>query len=294
MIFAPELLPGNAGGPAAPPARARARLRGLRPGTVVAAAFLLLLVVAVAWPGLFAADPNSANLVAALQGPSRAHLLGTDQLGRDTFARVVYGARLSLFLGLGATVAAGAVGAAWGLAAGLGGELADEVAMRLADIFLSFPSILTALLVVAILGPGEVNLIVAIAASQAPVFARVVRVQAKLVSQALYVRAAVALGLPRFAVIARHIVPNVLGPLLALLTVNLATALLTGSSLSFLGLGPQPPNPEWGSMLAQARDYLQFDPLLGVFPGVAITVTVIAVSVVGRDLQARFEGRPRT
>ncbi len=163
--------------------------------------------------------------------------------------------------------------------------------MRLADIFLSFPSMLMALLVVAVLGPGEGNVLVAIAVSLAPVFARVVRVQTLVVRDSLYVHSAVSLGLPWRTVVTRHIVPNVLGPLIALLMMSIGTSVLTGSSLSFLGLGPQPPTPEWGAMLSQARDYLEVDWALAVFPGAALAMTVIAINVVGRDLQARFEGR---
>jgi peptide/nickel transport system permease protein len=265
--------------------------RRMRPGLVVAGGFLALVVVAAIWPGLFASGPDNINPLDALQGPSLSHLFGTDQLGRDTFARVVYGARYSLLLGIGPTIAAGVVGGTWGLVAGLGGDAVDEAAMRVADIFLSFPSTLMALLVVAVLGPSERNVVIAIAVSLAPMFARVVRIQTLVVKDSQYVHAAVALGVSRRGVVARHVTPNVVGPLLVLLTMNVGTSVLTGSSLSFLGLGPQPPTPEWGSMLAQARDYLQADWALAVFPGLAVTLTVIAISVAGRALQARFEGR---
>lgn len=291
MTITGDLLPGETLVLSGPVRRVRTASLAIRPGTAVAALFLLLVLVAVIWPGLLASGPDTINPLDALQGPSAAHWFGTDQLGRDTFARVVYGARQSMFLGVGATLAAGAVGALWGFVAGLGGQVADEAAMRVADIFMSFPSTLMALLVVAILGPGERNVVIAIAVSLAPMFARVVRVQTLVVKDAPYVHAAVALGISRRAVIARHIVPNVVGPLLVLLTMNVGTSVLLGSSLSFLGLGPQAPTPEWGSMLSQAQNYLQADWALAVFPGLAVTLTVIAISVVGRDLQARFEGR---
>lgn len=291
MTITGDLLPGETLVLSGPVRRVRTASLAIRPGTAVAALFLLLVLVAVIWPGLLASGPDTINPLDALQGPSAAHWFGTDQLGRDTFARVVYGARQSMFLGVGATLAAGAVGALWGFVAGLGGQVADETAMRVADIFMSFPSTLMALLVVAILGPGERNVVIAIAVSLAPMFARVVRVQTLVVKDAPYVHAAVALGISRRAVIARHIVPNVVGPLLVLLTMNVGTSVLLGSSLSFLGLGPQAPTPEWGSMLSQAQNYLQADWALAVFPGLAVTLTVIAISVVGRDLQARFEGR---
>jgi peptide/nickel transport system permease protein len=271
--------------------RTRVRAATIRPGVAVAGVFLIVVVVAVIWPGLFASGPDNINPIDALQGPSLSHLFGTDQLGRDTFARVVYGARTSVFLGVGPTIAGGVVGAIWGLVAGLGGGVVDEAAMRVADIFMSFPSTLMALLVVAVLGPSTRNVVIAIAVSLAPVFARIVRVQTLVVKDSQYVHAAVSLGVRRRGVVARHVVPNVVGPLLVLLTMNVGTSILAGSSLSFLGLGPQPPTPEWGSMLSQARDYLQSDWALAVFPGLAVTLTVVAVSVVGRQLQARFEGR---
>jgi peptide/nickel transport system permease protein len=276
---------------AGPLRRARGASRSIRPGTLLAGVFLLLVLLAVIWPGLLASGPDDINPLVALQGPSGAHWFGTDQLGRDTFARVVYGARQSVFLGIGPTLAAGVIGTAWGLAAGLGTSAVDEAAMRLADIFMSFPGVLMALLVVATLGPGERNVIIAVAVPLTPVFARVVRVQTLVVRDAPYVHAAVSLGIPRRAVVARHVVPNVVGPLMALFTMNVGVSILVGSSLSYLGLGPQAPTPEWGAMLSQASNYLQSDWALAVFPGLAVTLTVISVSVIGRDMQSRFEGR---
>jgi peptide/nickel transport system permease protein len=265
--------------------------RTLRPGLIIASALFLLVCVAALWPQLFASNPNVINPVIALHGPTAQHLFGTDQLGRDTFARVIYGARASLLLGLGATAVAGAVGAVWGVIAGLSGRAVDEAAMRLADIFMSVPSMLMALLVVAALGPSGRNIAIAIAVSLSPGFARVVRIQTLVVKNAGYVNAATALGVRRWGVIMRHVVPNVLPPLLVLATMTISQVIIIGASLSFLGLGPQPPTPEWGSMLAEARDYLQNDWALAIFPGLAITLTVISIGVIGREVQARFEGR---
>jgi peptide/nickel transport system permease protein len=260
---------------------------------VLASAFLLLLLVDVLAPGLFASAPDTINPVNALLGPSAQHLFGTDQLGRDTLARVVFGARLSLALGIGATLAAGAAGVIWGLVAGLGTTAVDEIAMRLADILMSVPGILLSLLVVAVLGPGTVNVLIAISVSLAPGFARIVRVQALVVKDSPYVQAAAELGIARYRIVLRHVVPNVVGPLLVLATMNLGGAILAAASLSFLGLGPQPPTPEWGSMLATSDNYLQADWAMAVFPGLALTLTVISFSVVGRYFQARFERRDR-
>jgi peptide/nickel transport system permease protein len=271
------------------PARRSKRL--LRPSLIVAGLFVALVVLMAAWPGLFASGPDNLNPLAALQGPSAAHWFGTDELGRDTFTRVVWGARTSLFLGVAPVIVAGVVGALWGLIAGLAGAWLDEIMMRVADILMSFPAILMALLIVAVLGPGVVNVVIAIAISLVPGFARVIRAQTLLVKNSLYVQSATSLGLRRREVIVRHIAPNVVGPLLVLVTMNIGTSILTASSLSFLGLGAQPPTPEWGAMLSEARNYLQIDWALAVFPGLALTLTVISLSVIGRTLQARFEGR---
>lgn len=286
----------DTGPPVAPPPAAVLRPAGAarrvpRPGLLLASAFLLLVVLAAVSPGLFAAHPTATDPIVALQGPSGHHIFGTDQLGRDTFTRVVYGTRTSVSLGLGATALAGAVGAVWGLLAGLGGRVLDEVLMRIADIFMSMPGTLTAMLVVAVLGPSGRNVAIAIAVSMSPGFARITRVQTLVVKDAGYVRAATSLGARRRSVIMRHVVPNTLPPLFVLATMSIGSCMIVGSSLSFLGLGPQPPAPEWGSMLSQARDYLQVDWALAVFPGIAITLTVISIGVVGREIQVRFEGR---
>jgi peptide/nickel transport system permease protein len=278
-------------GVAAVEAPSRKSKRVLRPSLIVAGLFVGLVVLMAAWPGLFASGPDNLNPLVALQGPSAAHIFGTDELGRDTFTRVVWGARTSLFLGVAPVIVAGVVGALWGLLAGLAGAWLDEILMRVADILMSFPAILMALLIVAVLGPGVVNVVIAIAISLLPGFARVIRAQTLLVKNSLYVQSATSLGLRRREVIVRHIAPNVVGPLLVLVTMNIGTSILTASSLSFLGLGAQPPTPEWGAMLSEARNYLQVDWALAVFPGLALTLTVISLSVIGRTLQARFEGR---
>ncbi|MDX2548601.1 ABC transporter permease [Streptomyces sp. WI04-05B] len=291
MTTVPDVATNDAVPPVAVLHRSGGARRALRPGLLLASAYLLLVLLAAIHPDLFAAHPDATDPISALQGPSGHHVFGTDQLGRDTFARVVHGARTSVAVGLGATALAFAVGAAWGLLAALGGRVLDEFLMRIADIFLSMPGTLMALLVVAVLGPSGRNIAIAIAVSLSPGFARVTRVQTLVVKEAGYVRAATSLGVRRLGVIARHVVPNVLPPLFVLATMNVGSCMIVGSSLSFLGLGPQPPAPEWGSMLSQARDYLQADWSLAVFPGIAITLTVICIGVVGRELQVRFEGR---
>lgn len=272
-----------------PAARALRRTRWL--GPALALAFFLAVCLLAAFPDAFAGDPAAIDPVNAFRDPAPGHLLGTDQLGRDTWARVVHGARASLALGFGATALAALVGIAWGLAAGLGGRLVDEATMRVADIFMAVPTTLMALLVVAVLGAGGPSVAVAIAVSLAPGFARVVRVQTQVVKHAGYVQAATALGVRRRGVVGRHIVPNVLPPMLVLATMNVGQSIIAGASLSFLGLGPQASSSEWGSLLSDARDHLQDAWAPAVFPGLAIALTVISISVLGRELRLRFEGR---
>ena len=261
-------------------------------GRLMAAALLAVVLLAALWPQLLATHPpDQVDPVAALAAPSAEHWFGTDHLGRDLYSRVVHGARPSLFLGLGATAVAIALGSVLAVIALVGGRVADEAVMRLTDIFFAFPGILLALLVVAILGPGTVNATIAIGCAFAPGFTRLVRGEALVVRESDYVRAALVLGYRGAQIQVRHVLPNALPPLFALATLTVGTAVLAGSSLSFLGLGPQPPNPEWGAMLAEGRDFLGSGWALAVFPGAALTLTVIAVTVLGRDLRARFEGR---
>ncbi|MCX5401638.1 ABC transporter permease [Streptomyces sp. NBC_00102] len=291
----PEPATGGPVAVASAPARTRrwAGAFASVPPTVVVAGVLLLLIVLVAVaPGLFTDVPPSAiDPLDALKGPSSSHWLGTDQLGRDLFSRILHGARPSLLLGFGSTVIAVAGGTVIGLAAALGGRAADGILMRLADILLALPGLLLALLVVTVLGTGTVNVMLAIGIAFVPGYARLVRAEALVVRRSGYVESAVALGLPRRQIVLRHILPNALAPLLTLATVGFGTALISASGLSFLGLGPAAPSPEWGALLSAGRDFLQTAWWIGVFPGAAVTTTVIAVNVVGRHAQQRFTRR---
>ncbi|MFD0636633.1 ABC transporter permease [Catenulispora yoronensis] len=253
---------------------------------------LALILLAAIWPGLFTGrPPNAVDPPAALQGPGAAHLFGTDELGRDEFSRVVHGTRVSLGVGLGATALALALGSAAGVVAATAGRVVDEAVMRVCDILLSFPGLLLALLVVAVLGPGTADATVAIGVSMAPGFAKLVRSQALVIRRSDYVRAAVTFGRRRSEIHLRHVAPNALAPLLVLATVTVGGAIVAGSSLSFLGLGPQPPSPDWGSMLADGQNYLAVSWAVAVFPGLAVTATVVSSTVVGAYLRRRFEGR---
>lgn len=204
---------------------------------------------------------------------------------------MVHGARLSLLLGAGSTLLAVVSGTLLGLAAALGGRIADQALMRAADVLLSLPPILLALLAVAVLGSGTPNVMIAIAVAFAPGYARIVRAETLVIRRSGYVEAAVGLGLPRPLLVVRHIVPNALGPMLVLATVGFGGSLIAASGLSFLGLGPQPPTPEWGAMLSEGRDFLQTAWWLGTFPGAAIALTALTVNTVGRRAQRRFTRR---
>jgi peptide/nickel transport system permease protein len=275
---------------AARPARRRSLPRP-RPGLTAAVVFLALILTAVAWPALFAGDPLAADPLHVLQAPSASHRFGTDQLGRDVFDRVVHGARHSLSIGAAATLIAVGAGIALGLLAGLGHRWTDEAFSRTFDALSAFPLVLLALLFIAIAGTGTVSLIVAIGVALTPHYARVVRAQTFVVRRAAYVTHAVAFGASRTRLVLRHVLPNVLGPLPVIAVIGLGEAVLIAAGLSFLGLGPQPPSPEWGAMLSEGRGYLHIAWWASILPGLVVTATVISLTVTGRHLQRRFEGR---
>lgn len=264
-------------------------------GVWVAAAVLAVLVLAAVRPTLFTAvDPLVTDPLNAFQPPGGAHPLGTDELGRDELARVVHGARASLTMGIGATLVAVLVGGLLGLVAGLASGRVDRAASRLLDVLFAFPEMLVALVVVTVLGAGGVNVLVAIGIGAVPGYARVLRGQVLLARRSGYAEAAVGLGLHPAVVAWRHVLPNAVGPVLVLATMGVGTAITFGAGLSFLGLGVQPPAPEWGLMLSESRDTLARAPWLGLFPGLALTATVVCTTVVGRSLQHRYLTPART
>lgn len=274
--------------------RARAAGRAARPPLTVllAGAVLALVLLAAFAPGLFASGgPTDTDPLHALQAPGSAHWFGTDQLGRDVFTRVVHGTRYSLAIGAAATGAGIALAVLWGLAAALSGRFGDALLMRAADALLALPGLLLALLVVLITGKGVTGTTLAVAIGTAPGFARVVRTQALVVRRSGYVESAVGLGVPRALVVLRHVLPNTLGPLLVLATVTLGASISTGAALSYLGLGAQPPTPEWGAMLTEGQGFLQQAWWIALFPGLLLVGTVLAVTVLGRYAQAHDAGR---
>ena len=266
--------------------------RRLPLGVLLSSAFLLALAIALVVPfWLTSYDPLSGDVTLGLQAPSLAHWFGTDRLGRDVFARVVYGTHYSLLIGIAGMLLSLVVGTVLGLLAGMKNRWLDEIASRLFDMLSAFPNVLLALLVIALIGPGLMNVAVAIGIAGIPKFGRLIRSQTQLVRNADYVRHAVLYGQSRGKVFLRHLLPNVLVAIPIVATIDIGSSIIAVSGLSFLGLGPQPPTPEWGVMLAEGRDVLRVAWWPSVFPGVAITLTVIAFTVVGSYLQRRFEGR---
>jgi peptide/nickel transport system permease protein len=246
-------------------------------GTMVAG----LLVVAALAPIVAPHSPTATFPEATLQPPSLRFPFGTDDLGRDVFSRVVYGTRISVQVGVIAVSIALVVGTAIGLLVGYFGGFVDNAVMRLMDVMLAFPEILLAIAIVAILGPSLNNTMVAIGLAVIPVYARTVRSSVLSVIGNDYIEAAHATGVGNLHIIVRHVLPNVLSPIIVLSTVNIGTAILIAAGLSFVGLGAQPPTPEWGSMLSTARAYLAIAPWMSVFPGLAIALVVLAVNLLG-------------
>ncbi len=253
---------------------------------------LVLLAVAALIPGALAThDPLQTDVRSALLPPSAEHLFGTDQSGRDVYSRVIHGAGRSIGIGLLATAIAVVVGLLVGALAGLAPRGVDATLMRVNDVLMAFPEFLVALVVVAVLGPGAVNIAIAVTLAAVPVYVRLARVQTRTLRSAEHVEAARILGVPPAAAFARHVVPGVLGSLSVLATIGIGSSILAAAGLSFLGLGPSEPTPEWGLMLAGGRNVLGQAWWVAVFPGIAITLTVIAATVAGRVLRSRADGR---
>ena len=286
--------PALAEAPAAPATAAGTVRRRTTRLALTGAAFVLFLgAVAVAAPWLAPHDPTRQSLRARLGAPTleaadgRAHVLGTDHLGRDVLSRVIYGSRVSLVVGLAAVVIGGLVGASLGLLAGFRGGFADTVIMTVADAQLAFPFILLAIGIIAVLGPSFPTLIVVIGLSGWVSYARVLRSQVLGLRSREFVDAILALGGSAGRVILRHILPNVLSTLVVIATLELARAIVLEATLSFLGLGVQPPTPSWGGMVHEGREYLDTAWWISTFPGIVLMLTSIVVSRTGdwlRDL----------
>ena len=250
-------------------------------------------LAALAAPLVAPYDPTVLNVDAILQGPSAAHWLGTDALGRDVLSRMLYGARVSLWVGFVAVGLAVAIGLALGLTAGYFGGLTDEAVMRGVDVMLCFPSFFLILAVIAFLEPSLTNIMVVIGLTSWMGVARLVRAETLTLRGRDFVLASKLAGAGPARIIARHILPNAAAPVLVAATLGIAGAILTESALSFLGLGVQPPTPSWGNMLMEGKDVMEIAPWLSIFPGLAILVTVLGYNLLGESLRDIFDPRLR-
>ncbi len=256
---------------------------------------VIVLVLVAAFAGTLApTDPILVFPEQRLLPPSRMHVFGTDELGRDVLSRIMFGARISMTVGLISVTIAGSIGVILGLLSGYLGGWIDNLIMRLIDILLAFPGILLAIVIAGALGPGLRNVMIAVGIFSVPSYARVVRASTLSVKALDYVEALRALGASDARVLFRHILINVSAPIIVLSTLGVATAILSAAGLSFIGLGAQPPTPEWGAMLSQARAYLRNEWWMATFPGLAIMITVLAVNLLGDGLRDALDPRLRT
>lgn len=260
--------------------------------------FLLIVILAALFAPLLTSYPEQGlgvpNITEKFQPPSPTYPLGTDSLGRDLWARILYGARTSLFIGFSIVILGGIIGVASGAIAGYFGGWTDEIIMRITDIFLSFPPLLLAITVAAVLEPSIGNTIITITLVWWPWYTRIVRGQVISVREQNYVRAARAIGVGDFTIIWRHIMPNVMGPVLVQATLDLGAAILTAAALSFLGLGTEPPTADWGVMVDEGRQHLLSGRWwLAIFPGLALFLTAMALNLVGDGIRDAADPKTR-
>ena len=234
-------------------------------------------------------DVTGMNPSEQFQPPSAEHWFGTDNYGRDLFARVVYGSRISLQLGVITTAACLVIGGLLGAIAGYYGGLVDSIIMRILDTLMAIPAVLLSLAIVASLGPGLRNLMIAITISRIPGFARVIRSSILTVVGQEYIEAAKSCGTSEARIILRHILPNALGPIIVQSTMTIAQNILAAAGLSFIGMGIAPPMPEWGSMLSEAREYMRYVPHMAIFPGLALALSALSFNLLGDGLRDAFD-----
>ena len=258
-------------------------------GAFIIIVFILLAILA---PVIAPYDPTKMSPADKLQGPTAEHWLGTDDKGRDILSRLLYGARISLTVGILSTLIGAAVGIGLGLVSGYYGRWIDSLIMRICDVLLAFPGILLALAIVAILGASTINVIIAVAFFAVPTFARIVRGSVLSVKKLEYIDAIRALGANDFRIIFMHILPNILSPIIVQATLYIASAIITASALSFLGMGTKPPTPEWGTMLSDGRSYIRQAPHITFFPGMVIFLVVIGFNLFGDGLRDALD--PKT
>ncbi|TMI84564.1 MAG: ABC transporter permease [Bacillati bacterium ANGP1] len=283
--------PARAG--AAPWARLAPRVRRHK-GAVVGSGIIAALALVALGQNLVAPQsPTRIDIVAALHPPDRVHPMGTDQYGRDVYSRVIHGSSISLVVGFISVGIAATAGTGVGLVAGYYGGRADGLLMRIVDVMLAFPGILLAQAIVSVLGPNLRNLMIAVGISGIPYYARLVRGSVLVAKEQLYVEAARVVGVPARVIVIRHILPNVVAPIIVAASLGMGGAILAAAALSFIGLGSQPPTPEWGRMLSEGRDYLRDAWWISTFPGAAIVLTVLGVNMLGDGLRDVLDPRLR-
>lgn len=264
-----------------------------RVGMFGASLVLILLIMALFGPLLAPYQPNQMEFTAAFAPPSLAHPMGADDFGRDILSRILYGARVSLLVGVISVTIAATVGTTLGMIAGYGKRLPDEIIMRSMDVLFAFPTILLAIAIMAILGRGVTNAMIAIGIVYIPIFARIARGAVLSIKNNEFVQAARALGAGDSHILRVHIFPNILAPLIVETSLSLSFAILAEAALSFFGLGTQPPDPSWGRMLSEGRQFFQQSIWLGIFPGLAIMLTVMGFNFLGDGLRDVLDPRTR-
>jgi peptide/nickel transport system permease protein len=280
--------------PASIPGSSTSKHRHWRLGALVGGAIVVVCVVVAVFAPLLAPHDPVEIFSGQLRKPPSLHFpMGTDEVGRDILSRVVFGARVSLRVGLISVTIAMVCGSALGLIAGYAGGWTDAIIMRIVDVMLAFPGILLAIAIVAVLGPGIDNVMFAVGIESIPVYVRTLRASTLSVKQNEYVMAARASGAAPSGIVWRHILPNVAAPIIVLATLGVGLAILIAAGLSFIGIGAQPPTPEWGSMLSTGRTYIRDAPWIAAFPGLAIMIVVLALNLLGDGLREALDPRMR-
>jgi peptide/nickel transport system permease protein len=270
------------------------------PGAIAGCVILVVLVVVATFAPLLAPyDPREQNLSLLKEGccpgPSAAHLFGVDELGRDELSRIIYGARFSLLIGVVSVTVGFAIGSVLGAISGFFGGIVDSVIMRITDIWLTIPGFLMAIGIVAMLGPGLTQIMIAIGIINVPLFARLLRGSVLAQRENDFVLAARSVGVPKRSILGTHILPNAMSPVIVQGTLALATAIIDAAGLGFLGLGPQDPStPEWGTMLTNTVRFLQTAPFLAIIPGMAIVITAISINLIGDGLREALDPKLRS
>jgi len=272
----------------------KARLKNNNLGLFLSAGILIFFILAALFAGYIAPhDPEKANLELRLKEPCREYPFGTDHLGRCILSRIIFGARVSLLVGLLVVSSSFVLGLAIGTLSGYYGGWLDEMVMRIVDAFLAFPSLLLALGIAGLFGAGFMNLVIALITVDWAGYARLARGSVMTVKEQDYIKAAKGLGAGDMHVILCHVIPNVISPLIVMATIGMGYVILSAAGLSFLGFGVQPPTPEWGSMLSEGKTYIRSAPYIMIFPGIAIMLTVIAFNYLGDELRDLLDPREK-